>query len=71
MRSFSRCLNFSTHYAKANQQSLKSGNSPYKIAVMSMNKADKKIPEKISKAVPVDDSSVRALKKGGKSTKAK
>jgi hypothetical protein len=36
-----------------------------------MNKADKKIPEKISKAVPVDDSSVRALKKGGKSTKAK
>jgi hypothetical protein len=36
-----------------------------------MNKADKKIPEKISKAVPVVDSSVRALKKGGKSTKAK
>jgi hypothetical protein len=36
-----------------------------------MNKGEKKIPEKISKAVPVDDSNLRALKKGGKSTRVK
>ena len=40
-----------------------------------MNKQDKKLPEKITKKVippntktpPVDDASIRALKKGGKS----
>jgi hypothetical protein len=36
-----------------------------------MNKTDKKIPEKTSKVVPVDDSNVRALKKGGKTAKVK
>jgi hypothetical protein len=42
------------------------------ITILMQNRGNKQelIRQKIPKVVPVDDSSVRALKKGGKSTKA-
>jgi hypothetical protein len=60
---------------KFERVNLKSTNIQCKKAVLSMNKQDKKLPEKITKSVippntkapPVDDASIRALKKGGKS----